>query len=261
MNRISLFTMIVLVGLTVIITSPAEIIASEPQRTILAIGAHAGDMEVSCGAVLAKHAKMGDRVVILHLTLGERGNPDMSPEQYGAQKLREAEHAAEILGAEVIFGPYKDGEIPNDESARRYVNDIIRQVKPTHIITHWKYSIHKDHTYTHAIVTDAVLLASLEGVESEYPRHRGIRGIYFTENWEDMEEYTPYLFVDVTETFSVWQEAVRQYEFIGGDISAFPYFDYYTSLARVRGALARVTHVVTFNISEFGKRRNLDSLP
>lgn len=236
---------------------------NQPQqaRTILAIGAHAGDMEVSCGAVLAKHAMNGDRVVMLHLTLGEGGNPALTPEKYGEQKRREAEAAAKILGAEAIFGPYKDGEIPNDESVRRYVNDVIRQVKPTHIITHWKNSIHKDHTYTHAIVTDAVLLASLEGVESEYPRHRGLRGVYFTENWEDMEGYTPYIFVDVTETLPVWQEAVKQYEFIGGDISAFPYYDYYTSLARVRGALARATYAVTFTISEFGKRRNFDMLP
>lgn len=237
--------------------------SNQPQqaRTILAIGAHAGDMEVSCGAVLAKHAMNGDRVVMLHLTLGEGGNPALTPEKYGEQKRREAEAAAKILGAEVIFGPYKDGEIPNDESVRRYVNDVIRQVKPTHIITHWKNSIHKDHIYTHAIVTDAVLLASLEGVESEYPRHRGVRGVYFTENWEDMEGYTPYIFVDVTETLPVWQEAVKQYEFIGGDISAFPYYDYYTSLARVRGALARATYAVTFTISEFGKRRNFDMLP
>jgi N-acetylglucosamine malate deacetylase 1 len=233
----------------------------QPQRTILAVGAHAGDMEVSCGAVLAKHAAAGDRVVILHLTLGEGGNPALSPQAYGEQKHREAIAAADILGAEVLFGPYKDGEIPDDEEARRYVNDVIRQVQPTHIITHWKNSIHKDHVRTNLIVTEAVLLASLEGVESEFPRHRGVRGVYYTENWEDMDEYKPYLFVDVTETLPVWKEAVTQYEFIGGDISAFPYYDYYVSLARVRGALARVKYSVTFNIEEFGKRRNLDFLP
>jgi len=234
---------------------------SDDRRTILAIGGHAGDMEISCGAVLAKHAKRGDRVVMLHLTLGEGGNPALSPQEYGEQKRNEAELVADMLGAEVIFGPYRDGELPNDEVARRYVNDIIRQVQPTHIITHWKNSIHKDHSNTYAIVTDAVLLASLEGVESDYPRHRGIRGIYYTENWEDMEGYNPYIFVDVTETYDVWKEAVHKYEFIGGDISPFPYLDYYTSLARVRGALARTTYAVTFTIDEFGKRRNYDVLP
>ena len=38
---------------------------------------------------------------------------------------------------------------------RRYVADVIRQVKPTNIITHWKNSIHKDHSNTSAIVFEA----------------------------------------------------------------------------------------------------------
>lgn len=70
------------------------------QRTILAIGAHCGDVEVTCAAVLAKHKKQGDRIVLCHLTLGEGGNPRMSPQEYGQQKRREALAVAEVIGAE-----------------------------------------------------------------------------------------------------------------------------------------------------------------
>jgi N-acetylglucosamine malate deacetylase 1 len=238
----------------------AEMNQREQKRTILAVGAHPVDMEITAGAVLAKHAKMGDRVVILHLTLGEKGNPNLSPDEYAEQKVRESKAAAGILGAEVIFGPYKDAEIPNDEEARLYVNEVIRRVQPTYVITHWKNSFHKDHINTHAIVNDAVLLAGLEGIESEHPPHRDVRGIYYTENWEDMEEYDPYIFVDVTETFSIWKEAVLQHQLVAGGISTFPYFDYYESLARVRGALIRVPYAVTFNIGYIEKRQTLDYL-
>ncbi len=55
-----------------------------PKRTILAVGAHAGDMELTCGALLAKQRRAGDRIVLLHLTLGEGGNTKLSPEAYGA---------------------------------------------------------------------------------------------------------------------------------------------------------------------------------
>jgi hypothetical protein len=48
---------------------------SSTPRTILAIGAHAGDMELTAGAVLLKQRQLGDRVVLLHLSLGEHGNP------------------------------------------------------------------------------------------------------------------------------------------------------------------------------------------
>src|SRR6266576_4650553 len=127
-----------------------------PARTILAIGAHAGDMELPAGALLIKQHKLGDRVVILHMTLGEGGNPRLSPTVYGAQKRREALAADSVIGAEASFAPYRDGEIPNDEAVRRYVADIIRQVKPAYVITHSSPSIHKDHSNTSAIVEDAV---------------------------------------------------------------------------------------------------------
>src|SRR5512133_293401 len=206
---------------------------TDTPSTILAIGAHAGDMEVSCGAVLAKHAHHGAKIAMLHLTLGEGGNPALSPKAYGAQKKREAESIGKTLGAEVIFGPYKDGELPNSEEARRYVADVIRQVKPSHIITHWKQSIHPDHAHTYAIVNDAILLASLEGVVTAHPRHRGVRGIYFTENWEDGEGYTPYIYVDISDELESWKKWIVTYEFIRGGISSFPYLEYYTALARV----------------------------
>src|SRR5688572_1021071 len=157
---------------------PAPDSARRQPRTILAIGAHAGDMELTAGALLIKHRKLGDRVVILHMTLGEGGNRRLSPAVYGAQKRREALAADSVIGAEAIFAPYKDGELPNDEEARRYVADIIRQVKPSFIITHWQKSIHKDHSTTSLLVQDAVLVASLPGVVTGTPAHRGIRGIW-----------------------------------------------------------------------------------
>jgi LmbE family N-acetylglucosaminyl deacetylase len=238
--------------------SPA---APAAPRTILAIGAHAGDMELTTGALLLKQRQQGDRVVLLHLTLGEGGNPKRSAEEYGAQKRREAIAAAGLLGAEVLFGPYHDGELPNSEEARRYVADVIRQVKPTIVLTHWRESMHRDHATTSAVVKDAVLLASLEGVKTDHPAHRGVRSVWYAENWEDAEGFRPYLFVDVTGTIPRWREAVSSYEFVRGGISPFAYLDYYTSLATVRGALARKGQAVAFDVDPEGKRIVLSGLP
>jgi hypothetical protein len=61
----------------------------------------------------------------------------------------------------------------------------------------------------HAITADAVLLSSLEGVQSENPRHRGVRGIYFAENWEDPEGFQPYVCIGVTDDdVAAWRDAV-----------------------------------------------------
>lgn len=230
-------------------------------RTILAIGAHAGDMELTAGQVLIRQRKKGDRIVILHMTLGEGGNPRMSPAIYGAQKRREALAADSLIGAESIFAPYRDGEVANDESTRRYVANVIRQVKPSVIITHWQKSIHRDHSNTSLVVQDAVLLASLEGVVTAAPAHRGIRGVWYAENWEDAENFQPFISVNVSDEREQWRQAVSQYEFVRGGISTFPYLDYYDALAVVRGAMAGRGRAVSFNIDAFGKRRILDSIP
>jgi len=232
-----------------------------PPRTVLAIGAHAGDMELTAGALLIRQKKKGDRIVILHMTLGEGGNPKATPAAYGAQKRREALAADSVIGAESIFAPYRDGAVPNNEAARRYVANVIRQVKPTHIITHWQKSIHKDHANTSAIVQDAVLLASLEGVVTGNPPHRGIRGIWYADNWEDAEDFQPFIYVDVSEDVQQWRDAVSKYEFVRGGISSFRYLEYYDALSIVRGAVAGKQRAVAFNMDAFGKRRVLDSLP
>ncbi|MEO5815955.1 MAG: PIG-L family deacetylase [Gemmatimonadaceae bacterium] len=234
---------------------------SAQQRTILAIGAHAGDMELTTGAVLLAAHERGDRVVLLHMTLGEGGNPKLTPAEYGAQKKREAVAVAKSLGAEVIFAPYRDGELPNDDATRRYVADVIRQVKPTLVFTHWRESIHKDHSTTSAVVQDAVLLASLAGVVTAHPAHRGIRAVWYADNWEDATNFAPYVFVKVAGVVPQWKTAVSQYEFALGATSGFAYVDYYTALATVRGAIARKGEAVAFAVEPGSQRRVLDSLP
>jgi len=242
--------------------APADAQAASPTRTILAIGAHAGDAELTTGLLLAKQHRLGDRTVILHLTLGEGGNPRLTPEAYGEQKRREAQAVASALGAEVLFAPYKDGQLPDDDAARRYVADVIRQVRPTHVLTHWGESIHKDHSATHRIVVDAVLLASLPGVVTEHPAWRGVRAVWYAENWEDPDGFKPFVYVGVApEDSTRWREAVAKYEFVGGKISSFAYLDYYSALMTIRGAESRRGRAVSFDIDQIGKKRIIDSLP
>ena len=235
--------------------------AAGQERTVLAIGAHAGDAELTSGAVLARHKRLGDRVVLLHLTLGEGGNPKLAPSAYGEQKRREALAAATALGAEVLFAPWKDGELPSGDEASRYVADVIRQVRPTHVLGHWIRSLHPDHEAASRIVPGALLLASLEGFVSAHPRHRGVRLVAYAENWEDKDGFQPYLYVDVSDDLARWKAAVTCYEFVRGGISSFPYLEYYESLARVRGAEAGRRFAVAFDVDPIAKKRVLDALP
>lgn len=235
--------------------------AQTPRRTILAIGAHAGDAELTMGPMLAAEQARGSRVVILDLTLGERGHPTLTAAQYAAQKRREAITVAAALGAELEIGPWSDAEIPNDEAARKWVASVVRRVRPTQVLTHWKESMHRDHSVTSAIVRDAVLLAALPDVAGvDGPPHRGV-SVWYAANWEDASGFSPYLYVAVdSASWTRWRSAVSGFEFARGG-TGFPYVEYYDALGRVRGIEARTGRAITFDVEPEAKRRVIDVAP
>lgn len=223
---------------------------NEEKVTILAIGGHVGDMELTAGGVLASHALKGDRIVTLALTAGERGVPvgrDMA--QYREQKVNEAKAFAEMLGGVSIVFDIPDGELQDDQDIRLRVCDVIRQVRPNIVITHFKNSMHKDHMTTHRIVNDARFFAGLASFERSLPAHFASR-LYYAENWEDAVDYQPYVYVDFSEeAYDLWVKAVSLHWFVTGSKS-FPYLEYYKHLVRVRGIEARKQYAQTFMVPE-----------
>ena len=169
-------------------------------KTILAVGAHIGDMELTCGALLAANAVHGGRSVTLALTAGEKGAPaGADVAEYRKSKVAEAEAFAAELGGEAIVLGYPDGLLPDNDEARFAVCDVIRRVKPDILITHHAHSMHKDHAACHRIVTDAWFYAAIEGFERDLPRHFA-RHLYYAENWEDAEGFQPYVYLDVSDS-------------------------------------------------------------
>lgn len=223
---------------------------SESKMTILAIGGHVGDAELTAGGVLAHHSLKGDRIVTLALTGGERGVPaGQDMEEYRVQKVNEAKLFAEMLGGESIVFNIPDGELQDNDEMRYRVCDVIRDVKPNVIITHFKNSMHKDHMTTHRIVNDARFFAGLASFEREQPAHFAAK-LYYAENWEDAVDYVPYVYVDFPkEAFDLWVKAVSTHWFVTGSKS-FQYLEYYKHLMRVRGLEARKEYAQTFMVPE-----------
>jgi LmbE family N-acetylglucosaminyl deacetylase len=229
------------------------------RRRILAVGAHAGDMEIACGAVLIKEAQQGAEVHLLHLTRGERGHPDKSPQAYGRQKEGEARECARRIGAQAHFLDYLDGELPDSREAALAVAGVLRQVQPHAVVAHWRASLHPDHTTAHRLTQLGLLWAALEGI-GEGAVWRGVNRLVFTENWEDPEGFTPYLYVDVTEFREAWREAVQAYELFRGGVSSFNYLGYYDGLGQVRGAQVGAGWAQAFGVSPWAQRQKIAAL-
>lgn len=214
-------------------------------KTILAIGGHIGDAELTAGGVMAANAVEGGKNYTLALTAGERGNPPhLTVAEYRVQKIAEAKTFAEMVNGEAFVLDYMDGELPNNEEVRYQVASIIRKVKPDVILTHWHSTMHKDHNNTHLIVPDAQFLASVvESEKIEGKRHYA--PVYFSENWEDDLDFRPAFYVDITKGYELWCEALKTQWFVMNS-KDFKYYDYYTSLARCRGCLNKTMYAEAF---------------
>lgn len=142
---------------------------------VLAIGAHPDDVELTCGGTLVLLKARGRRFGIVDLTGGEMGTR-------GTQETRrrEAERAAEILGAEfretLDFG---DGGLSTSRENELALMDVIRREKPRLVITSYPEDRHPDHARAGQLVTDAAFYAGLRRIETNHPAHRPQHTIYF----------------------------------------------------------------------------------
>ena len=226
--------------------------------TILAIAAHPGDALFTMGASVAQQIHGGGRGVFLSLSLGERGSRKTPPGEYGEMQRRATEAAARILGAEAAFLSYPDGEIPLSDEAGFAVCDVIRRYRPEIVVTHWSGSWHKDHQNCHALVRDAIFYAGLGALARQNPAHCVSR-LFFAENWEDMTNFLPDTYLEVSAVYDKWLEACNQFPMWRGE-TGFRYIDYYRSLAVMRGCLAGFQYAVALMSSAEQREQRLRSL-
>jgi LmbE family N-acetylglucosaminyl deacetylase len=233
---------------------------SEKKLHILGVGAHAADIELVAGGIIAKYVHAGHKATLLHLTPGEKGHPTLSAEEYGRQKIEEAEAAAKVLGADCRFLAYGDGELPLNEEVKWQVADVIRELKPDILFTHWKRSMHRDHERTHEIVKDARFYAALPAFRRELPAH-GAWGMFYGDNWEDQYDYRIDGYVDISDVYDVYIDAINQFQLTSGAVSGFRYIDYYGSRAKMLGALAGFRYAQAFMLPEGAGVRKGQGLP
>lgn len=228
---------------------------------LMLVGAHCGDVELQAGAIAHKYAKAGHEVTLLHLTAGEKGTPaGLSVEEYREQKIKEAEKAASILGAKSITLDYKDAELKDDDETISRVATLFRRLKPNVVITHWENSMHPDHALCPKIVQAAWLKGALPGFDLDGLAPHSLTRMFHSENWEDMEGYIPDIYVDVTDEFDTYLEALSQYWFVMNS-KDFRYYDYYKALGTMRGCLNRTTYAQTLKFPTGANIRRGPSIP
>jgi LmbE family N-acetylglucosaminyl deacetylase len=104
---------------------------------VLAVGAHADDIDFGASGSIAKWAKDGAHIEYLVITDGSKGSADrtMTKDQLVATREAEQRAAAQALGAaDVHFLGYEDGALEVTQELKRDIVRIIRTVKPDTVV-------------------------------------------------------------------------------------------------------------------------------
>jgi LmbE family N-acetylglucosaminyl deacetylase len=214
--------------------------------TILAVGGHIGDMDLTAGPALAQAVLDGHRVVLVACTPGERGHPRLSPSDYRVQKVSEGRQFAAAIGAELVVLDHSDGFLPADDTAALPLAALIRERTPHTVITHWTRSIHRDHEHAAILTERARFLAAVPQDDPDLPRHAAAEVLH-ADNWEDAEGFTPDRYVPVSDqAFTLWRDAIGHQVFARGETYGFRYIDYYTAMLTARGCLAGTERACAF---------------
>ena len=162
---------------------------------ILAFGAHPDDVELGCGATIAKEVALGKKVGIIDLTRGELGTR-------GAAQLRdeEASNAAKILNITVRENlKFADGFFSNDKAHQLAVIRMIRKYKPEIVLCNAVDDRHIDHPKGSKLVADACFLSGLLKIETDIngvPQEKWRpKQVFHYIQWKNIE---PDFVVDVT---------------------------------------------------------------
>jgi len=176
---------------------------------ILAIGAHPDDIELGCGATIAKEIANGKKIGVIDLTRGELGTR-------GTAETRDAEadDAAKILGVSVrVNMKFSDGFFRNDKQHQMEIIKMIRKYQPDMVLCNAIDDRHIDHGKGSQLVSDACFLSGLMKIETNIdgntqkpwrPKH-----VYHYIQWKNLE---PDVVVDVTGFIDTKMEAVLAYK-------------------------------------------------
>ena len=224
---------------------------------ILAIGAHPDDVELGCGATIAKEISNGKKVGILDLTRGELGTR-------GTAEIRdvEAANAAKALGVVMRHNlEFADGFFVNNATTQLEVIKVIRKYRPEIVLCNAIDDRHIDHGKGSRLASDACFLSGLMKIETIHEgNHQKAwrpKQVYHYIQWKNLE---PDFVVDVSGYLDKKREAVFAYEsqFHNKEanepetpITSTNFRDSITYRAQDLGRLIGVEHAEGFNVERY----------
>ncbi|MCG8796245.1 bacillithiol biosynthesis deacetylase BshB1 [Tenacibaculum finnmarkense] len=214
---------------------------------ILAFGAHPDDVELGCGATIAKEIASGKKVGIVDLTRGELGTR-------GSAELRdiEAKNAAAILGVSVRENlGFADGFFKNDKEHQLAVIKMLRKYQPDIVLCNAIDDRHIDHPKGSDLVSNACFLSGLLKIETilngEVQEKWRPKLVYHYIQWKNI---APDVVVDVTGFMDKKEKSVLAY--------ASQFFDPNSKEPETPITSKNFTDSINYRAKDLGRLINVD---
>ena len=155
----------------------AMTISRRPPRTssAIAIAAHPDDIEFCMAGALLLLKTAGWEIHYLNLSTGNCGSTAMNAAKTRATRRAEAKRAARILGAHWHPPMCDDLEILYELKTLRRLAAIIRDVKPSLVLTHSPQDYMEDHMNTCRLAVTAAFSRGMPNIKTTPPR-RAVEG-------------------------------------------------------------------------------------
>jgi len=142
-------------------------------------GAHPDDYEIGMGGTIKKMAEQGHDVNLF--LFSNPGNDNL--------RIKEAQQAADILGAEFEFMNIPSEEVKYSRDLINKFDELIDKHNPDEIYTHWVHDSHQDHR----VLTECLITSTRKNTISLYMYSQTVPGGIVPYNFKAQ------VFVDITD--------------------------------------------------------------
>lgn len=137
------------------------------ERAAIAIAAHPDDIEFMMAGTLCLLREAGYRIHYLNIATGSAGSLQHGPAALRRIRRAEAKKAAALLGAEFHESRVDDLEVVYSIPLLRWLAGIVREVKPSIVLTHSPQDYMEDHTNTCRLAVSAAFARGIPNFASQ----------------------------------------------------------------------------------------------
>lgn len=198
-------------------------------KRVVSIGAHPLDAELIGGPLIIKYSKLGAKCTFMHVTQGRLEDPNATKEEndaYIKDLINQNINVAKAMNADCVPLGYSSKALPKEDEFSKILADYFTKEKVDLVLTHHSGTLHPRHYYTHYTVTAAVKLCRANGINIK---------LLYGENCEDLVGFIPQAYYELSEDeVETWFNALRKYEIFNGKVNTVPYYEYYSTMGKVR---------------------------